>query len=190
MNTIPMKYTTATKKALIAAAGCGPIGAFSSAADVATITGIWGTYLYTVARGEHVEMNKETAVQICKSVLLGAAGYYAGCKMATRLFNFIPGAGTLLGMGISALTNILFTYRFALTVCTVFSENVEKTKTAQLALEMISAFRGNGTLHDVKEIVLLCKQMIPERKKARLLPGNTPEAIIHNQENEIRRIHP
>ena len=155
MNTIPAKYTAATKKALIAAAGCGPLITFSSVADVASITGIWGTYLYTVARGERVEMNKETAVQICKSVLLGAAGYYAGCKMATRLFNLVPGAGTLLGMGISALANVLFTYRFALTVCTVFSANKEKTKATQLAMEIISAFRGNGTIHDVKEIVML-----------------------------------
>ncbi|MBR3107265.1 MAG: hypothetical protein IKH30_08795 [Clostridia bacterium] len=155
MNTIPMKYTAATKKALIAAAGCGPLSTFSSVADVATITGIWGTYLYTVARGEHVEMNKETAVQICKSVLLGAAGYYAGYKMATRLFSLIPGAGTLLGMGISALTNILFTYRFALTACTVFSANRPGTKAGQWAVEIISAFRGNGTLRDVMEIAVL-----------------------------------
>ena len=155
MTTIPEKYTAATKKALIAAAGCGPLSAFSSAADVAAITGIWGTYLYTVARGEHIEMKKETATQICKSVLLGAAGYYAGCKMATRLFNLIPGAGTLLGMGISALTNILFTYRFALTICTVFSGNSAAAKTGQWAVEIVSAFRGNGTLRDVKEIAVL-----------------------------------
>ena len=105
--------------------------------------------------GERVEMNKETAAQICKSVLLGVAGYYAGCKMVTRLFNFIPGAGTLLGMGISALTNILFTYRFALTACTVFSANRPGTKAGQWAVEIISAFRGNGTLRDVKEIAVL-----------------------------------
>ena len=155
MNTIPAKYTGATKKALIAAAGCGPLGAFSGVADLAAITGVWGTFLYTIARRENVEMNKETAAQICKSVLLGAAGYYAGCKMASRLFSFIPGAGTLLGMGISALTNILFTYRFALTVCTVFSSDKGKTKTARLAKEILSAFRGNGTIRDVKEIVVL-----------------------------------
>ena len=133
MKKIPAKYISAAKKALIAAAGCGPLGAFSGAADAAAITGIWGALLYTVACGEHVEMDKKAAAQICKSVLLGTAGYYAGCKMATRLFSLIPGAGTLLGMGISALTNILFTYRFALTVCTVFSADRSGTKAGQWA---------------------------------------------------------
>ena len=72
------------------------------------------------------------------------------------ILKFMEGvAGTLLGMGISALTNILFTYRFALTICTVFSGNSAAAKTSQWAVEIVSAFRGNGTLRDVKEIAVL-----------------------------------
>ena len=155
MSQLPEKYHAITKKALIAAAGCGPLGVFSSAADVASIAGVWGTYLYSAARLERVEMTKESAVQICKTVLLGAAGYYAGCKMATRLFMFIPFAGPFMGMGISSLTNVLFTYRFALTVSAVFSQNGGQTAARRLAEQILAMLRGNGTIQDVKEIAHL-----------------------------------
>lgn len=155
MNTLPTKYRGITKKALAAAAGCGPLGVLSGAADMAAIAGIWGTYLYSAARMEQVEMSRETAVQICKTVLLGAAGYYAGCTMANRILVFIPCAGPLLGMGVSSLANVLFTYRFALTVSQVLSRGKANTKVMQLAGEIKSMFRGNGAVRDMKEIALL-----------------------------------
>ena len=155
MSNLPSKYSGITKKALIAAAGCGPLGVFSGAADMAAIAGIWGTYLYSAARMEQVEMSKETAVEICKTVLLGAAGYYAGCAMANRVMIFIPGAGILMGMGVSSLANVLFTYRFALTVTLILSRHGASLKGMDLAGEIKSMFRGNGMVSDVKEIALL-----------------------------------
>lgn len=155
MSTLPTNYNGITKKALIAAAGCGPLGMVSGAADMAAIAGIWGAYLYSAARMEHVEMSRETAVQVCKTVLLGAAGYYAGCKMANRVLFFIPAAGPLLGMGVSALANVLFTYRFALTVSLVLARHGASLKGRDLAGEIMSMFRGNGTMSDMKDIALL-----------------------------------
>ena len=156
MSTIPEKYRDTTKTALMAAAGCGPLGAFSTIADIATISGIWGAYLYNVARGECIVLDKESAVQICKSALLGMAGYYAGCKTATKFCNFIPGMGTLIGMGVSALTNVLFTYHFALTVCKIFTEQGKSLNLARLADEIRCMYRGNGIARDVKDIAAIC----------------------------------
>ena len=153
MSTIPNAYSSATKTALTAAAACGPIGAFSSVADIGTIAGIWGTYLCNIAYREHVAMDKTTAVQICKSALLGMAGYYAGCKTASRAFELIPGAGTVIGIGLSALTNVLFTYRFALTVCAIFSEQGTSLKLGELAGNIRSLFRRNGLMRDTKYIL-------------------------------------
>ena len=155
MSTIPEKYRNATKTALAAAAGAGPIGAFSTIADIASISGIWGVYLYNVARSECVVLDKESAVQICKSALLGMAGYYAGCKTATRLFNIIPGAGTLIGMGVGSLTNVIFTYHFALTVCSIFMERGKTLNIAHLAEDIRCMYRGNGIVRDVKDIAAI-----------------------------------
>lgn len=155
MNTLPDKYHNITKIAMTGAAACGPLGAFSSVADIATISGIWGTFLYAASQLDGIAMSKEAALQVCKTVLIGSGGYYSGCKFATRLFNLIPGAGTLVGMSISSLANILFTYRFALTVALVLS-NYHATKgLSGIASEMKTMFRGNGMIHDVTDIVHL-----------------------------------
>ena len=155
MSTIPDKYRNVTKTALIAAAGCGPIGAFSSIADIATISGIWGAYLYNIARIECIVLDKDSAVQICKSALLGMAGYYAGCKTSAKLFNIIPGAGMLIGASIGALTNVLFTYHFALTVCKIFMEQGRALNIARLAENIRCIYRGNGITRDVKDIATI-----------------------------------
>ena len=154
MARIPDRYHDITRKALLSSAAAGPIGAFSTVADVASIAGIWGTFLCVIATREHVEMSKETAVQICKSALLGMAGYYAGCKTATRVFNLIPFAGTLMGMGLSALANLLFTYRFALTVCGIFETNKgSQLNLGTLGRDILALYHGNGIADDAKTIV-------------------------------------
>ena len=154
MSRIPYKHYDISRRALLSSAAAGPIGAFSTVGDIASIAGIWGTYLYVLASRENVDMSKETAIQICKTALLGMGGYYAGCKAATRAFNLIPFAGTIVAMGISALTNILFTYRFALTAYGIF----DSKKGTQLNLKTLGAdiknmFRGNGMFDDAKTIV-------------------------------------
>lgn len=153
---IPKYYWDATQTALIAAAGLGPIGALFTAADVAAIAGIWGTYLYFIAKEEGYGMDKDSAINICKSALLGMSGYYVGCKTATKFFLLIPGAGWLVAMGISALTNILFTYRFALTVCTMFeTRGRQSLEVGELAENIKRMYAGNGIGDDVRQIIAI-----------------------------------
>lgn len=150
---ISYKFRENAQIALIAAAGVGPLGSLSSVADIASIAGIWGTYLYSVASSEGYHMDSDSAVNICKAALLGMGGYYVGCKTATRMFWLIPGAGWLAAMGVSSIANILFTYRFALTVCTMFETKGKGLAVEELAENIKSMFGGNGILDDVKEIV-------------------------------------
>jgi len=149
---IPTRHRWSAQTALIAAAGLGPLGSLSSVADIASIAGIWGAYLYSVSSKEGYHLDKDDAVRICKSALLGLGGYYVGCKTATKIFWLIPGAGWLAAMGISSLTNILFTYRFALTVCTMF-ESKYVLEAGELAENIKHMFAGNGIADDVREII-------------------------------------
>ena len=150
---IPSKYRGGAQIALIAAASVGPLGSLSSVADIASIAGIWGTYLYGVGLGEGYSLDKDGAVKICKAALLCMGGYYVGCKTATKIFWLIPGAGWLAAMGVSALANILFTYRFALTVCTVFDNRNVNLDAGELAENIKNMFTGNGIADDVREII-------------------------------------
>ena len=154
---IPACHRGSAQLALIAAAGVGPLGSFSSVADIASIAGIWGTYLYSVASKEGYDLDKDGAVKICKSALLGMGGYYVGCKTATKIFWLVPFAGWLAAMGVSALTNILFTYRFALTVCTMFDSNNASLEVGELTENIKNMFAGNGLADDVREIVDIYK---------------------------------
>ncbi len=150
---IPYRHREATRIALIAAAGAGPVGAFFTAADVASIAGIWGACLYSVAENEGCSLDKDTAIGICKSALLGMSAYYVGCKTATKFFLLIPGAGIIAAMGVSSMTNIIFTYRFVLTLCTIFSENKNHLNLENLEDNIKSMFKGNGALKDIKDII-------------------------------------
>ena len=150
---IPYKHRATTQAALIASAGCGPLGAFFGAFDVAAIAGIWGTCLFAIAHDEGRNLNKNTAIDICKAALLGMGGYYAGCKLATKAFLLIPFAGIFTAMGASAVTNILFTYRFALTLCTIFAEQGRSLDFSNLADNIKAMFKGNGLVSDARDIV-------------------------------------
>ena len=83
------------------------------------------------------------------TALLGLGGYYAGCKMATKLFHLIPGAGTLLAMGISSLANVIFTYRFALALTRIFK--APKIDLKNLAKTIITVFAG--TINAVQNVI-------------------------------------
>lgn len=154
---IPRKYRSATQKALIAAAGAGPIGAFVTAADIASIAGIWGALLYSVAKEECYVLDKDVAVNVCKSALLGMGGYYAGCKIATKIFLFIPGAGLFAAMGVSAFANVLFTYRFALTLTTMFQSKGDSLELQELVTNIKNMYTGNGLVDDVLQIADIYK---------------------------------
>ena len=150
---IPKRHRESTQTALIAAAGTGPLGSLSTAADVASIAGIWGTYLYSVASSEGYSLDNDSAVKICKSALLGLGGYYVGCKTATKIFWMIPGAGWIVAMGVSSLTNVLFTYRFALTVCKIFKKSGDDLEIGELAENIKHMFTGNGIANDARDII-------------------------------------
>lgn len=161
LKEIPYEYRDYTALALIASAGFGPIGSISTAADVASIGGVWGTLTYKMVKESGVYMDKEAAKKLSVSVLTGVLGYYGGCKMATRLFHMIPGAGTLMAMGVSSLANILFTYRYALVLSTILEEGISLDSIADAAPTIISMMMGSiFVISDIPRIIKLYKSAL------------------------------
>lgn len=79
-------------------------------------------------------------------------GYYLGCKTATKLFHLIPGAGTIAAMGISSLQNMIFTYRFAITLTRIFNKGIVNYDTLADSIKYMFAGTAIGIL-SVKDIV-------------------------------------
>ena len=151
---IPTALRGDVKLAILETGLLGPIGAFSTVADVASIGGWWGYLLVKYAKHYGMELDKEAAKKICSTAILGMGGYYLGCKTATRLFHMIPGAGTIAAMGMSALQNIIFTYRFAITLTRIFSKgNVDRDSLVD-AIKCMFAGTGIG-LMSVRDIASL-----------------------------------
>lgn len=120
MSKIPTEYRQMVRTAMLSAGALGPLGAFTTAADVVAIAGVWGTLLMSIAEQEGLTMTKEAAVKVGSGVALGLGGYYSGCKLATKLFLAIPGAGPFIACGCSTLANYILTYYFALAVIATF----------------------------------------------------------------------
>lgn len=154
---IPYRYRSTAKTALLASAALGPVGAFSAGGDILAIAAIWGTCLISIASQEGCNLDKDTAIGICKSAFLGVSGYYVGCNVATKLFYFIPGAGIFAAIGASSLANVMFTYRFVLTLCNIFEKSGKnRLNFDKLADEIQAMFKGNGLISDTKDIISIC----------------------------------
>ena len=151
---IPTALRGDVKLAILETGLLGPIGAFSTVADVASIGGWWGYLLVKYAKHYGMELDKEAAKKICSTAMLGMGGYYLGCKTATRLFHMIPGAGTIAAMGMSALQNIIFTYRFAITLARIFSKGNVNRDSLVDAIKCMFAGTGIG-LMSVRDIASL-----------------------------------
>lgn len=151
---IPCALRDDVKFALTETGLLGPIGAFSATADIASIAGAWGYLLVKYSKYYGITLDKEAAKKICSTALLGMGGYYMGCKTATKLFHMIPGAGNLAAMGLSSLQNIIFTYRFAITLSRIFKQGSVDYDTLADSIKYMFAGTVTGFLC-VKEIVEL-----------------------------------
>lgn len=118
---IPYALHDDVRFAIIETGLLGPIGAFSTTADVAAIGGFWGYLLVKFSDYYNLKLDKDAATKICISALLGLGGYYTGCKTATKFFHALPIAGTFMAMGLSSVQNVIFTYRYAETLAKIFN---------------------------------------------------------------------
>lgn len=149
----------------------GPLGAVSGSADIMAIAGVWGTLLWLMSKNHGINLTKEKSKELCICIAKGAMRYIAGCKAATRLFNLVPGAGTLVAIAGSTVENVIFTYRFARSVTDTMLKEVTyecewdtKVKNAigNFAYEFCAAdikemidiyFKSDGYMSDVAELV-------------------------------------
>jgi uncharacterized protein (DUF697 family) len=144
------------KTGVVAAGVAGPVGAIPGPLDALAIGGIWTIMLVSIAKKSGHQLSEAYVAKFVSIVSAGAVGYYGGCKVAGWLLNLIPGAGTLAAMGVSAVLNIIFTYKFGVTVADIFDRdefNLNDAATAASAVLLLLC--AVPTLHDIREIIRL-----------------------------------
>lgn len=122
---IPYSYRTVVQNALIAAAAVSPLGLLGGI-DAVGVGAVWTTMFLAIRNKSNSKLGADPK-RICVGAASGIAGYYIGCKAATYACFFIPGVGPavaiLAALGVSAVCNIYFTYKFAVTSIELFEKN-------------------------------------------------------------------
>lgn len=160
MSRIPDIYRNDVRTAMVAVTALGPMGAFSGAADMAAVGGTWGTLLYAMCKKSRISLDKEAAKKLSITMFAAASGYYGGCKLATKLLHMIPGAGTIMAMGMSAITNLIFTYRFAFVVATLLTDTKLTLSTLMnVAPDIGRMMIGCPAVADIKDMYSIWKRV-------------------------------
>ncbi len=148
-------FESILRASLSGAAAVGPLGAFGPW-DTAAVGAIWlSTYFAIQEKSKYKLANGR---QFVSSIVVGAAQYIVGCKVATMLFNLIPFAGIGMAMGISAITNVYFTYRFAEVVIRLLNEDNSYTLSdKQLAERALKLLCKWPSLKEVRTIFKIYK---------------------------------
>lgn len=150
---IDTRFQEIVRKGVVAATAAGPLGAFAGPFDASAIGGIWSTMLVAIAKKSGHNVDGRFATKFIGLVGAGAAAYYGGCKAATWLFHFIPGAGTLAAMGISTLMNALFTYRFGVAVARQFAnEEFNLSNAAEAATSVLAVLCTYPSVREFREL--------------------------------------
>lgn len=88
------------------------------------------------------------------SLGIGVAAYYGGCKAANWLFHLIPGAGTLIAMGVSSVMNAIFTYKVAAALSGQLDSGKFNSNDAQLAAAAIITIVCHlPTVSEIKDMI-------------------------------------
>lgn len=154
---IPQKYRHDVHVALTAVAALGPVGLLGDL-DAIAIAGAWAGLLTAMFIDADIHLDKEAAKKLALAVIAGAGGYYAGCKLATKLFWLVPGAGIIMALGASTVANIIFTYRFAWVLAQMLEEKrISQSNVINIAGEIARnmTIGGGFNLDGVKDIYAL-----------------------------------
>ena len=131
-------FESILRASLSGAAAVGPLGAFGPW-DTAAVGAVWLSTYFAIQEKSKYKLANDR--QFVSAVVVGAAQYIVGSKVATWLFHLIPGAGTVMAMGISSATNVYFTYRFAEVVILLLNEDNSYTlsdkQLAERALKLL-----------------------------------------------------
>lgn len=148
---IPEKFIPMVRNALTAAAAIGPAGLFGGI-DTVAVGAVWTT-LFIAIKGKSDYKLGTNPKRICAGVAAGVASYYIGCKIASWLCFIIPGVGPVIGVGVSSIVNVYFTYRFAKLLIELMNDRSAFTSSDDKIIERLTSMIARfPSTNEVKQI--------------------------------------
>ncbi len=117
---VPAPYRDIVGTATWAAGAIGVPGAFAFGADIPVLIGIWTTGGVMIAERAGRAVSKDQVAKAATSAVAGAAALFAGSRLASFLFGFLPGPGTVAGIGLNSSLNAYYTYGFLRNVAKLY----------------------------------------------------------------------
>lgn len=148
------RYIPAVRTALTAAAAVGPVGVFGNI-DAVAVGAVWAKMLYDLQQESNVKLSNNPK-RVATGIAMGVAGYYVGSKIASWLCFLIPGAGIFIGMSLSTIVNVYFTYRLALILISLMDDETALNDD-EIIKYVVSLLKKYPSLSEVKEIVSIYK---------------------------------
>lgn len=148
---IPDRFVEPVRNALTAAAAIGPAGLFGGL-DAVAVGAVWTTLFIAIKDKSNSTLGSDPK-RICGGIAAGVAQYYIGCKIASWLCFLIPGVGPVIGVGVSSIVNVYFTYRFACAMIDLMNNSTSFSKDDKYIIERITQMIAKFTSTDeVKKI--------------------------------------
>lgn len=149
---IPEQYKDIILSRTRNAAILGVAGGFIPGSDVPFLLGIWVEGARSIAIRAGDIKNHERWKGIATSVLSGLALYLAGAKLATWLFNLLPGPGTVMHLAANSSLNALFTYRFLRAVTKIYDSFDGEEVSHSLATNLLAVVGAAILPEELQEI--------------------------------------
>lgn len=152
------KYKQIVGTSVMAATNFEPLQISRGPSNPGKISSIWASMLLAIAETSGRALDSSFADQFIQNLEPKAAEYYWDCKLTTWCFHLIPGGTTLAALGISAMMNALFTYKFGASVSKLIEHGIfdlsDATKAAQDVLDLMCT---TPTFNDVKGTIELAQ---------------------------------
>ena len=135
----------------------GVPGAFSFGADVPILIGIWSVGAGMIADEAGNASDSEQLKALASSTLSGVALFLGGSKIASTLFNLLPGPGTVAAIGVNSSLNAFFTYRFLRSVAKIYDKYDDEemiNRSLVSGLNLFSVWTIPADIGDMMEIIL------------------------------------
>ena len=133
---IPPRFVESVRNALTAAAAIGPAGLFGGL-DAVAVGAVWTTLFISIKDKSNSKLGSDPK-RICGGIAAGVAQYYVGCKIASWLCFLIPGVGPVIGVGVSSIVNVYFTYRFATVMIDLMNNATSFSKDDDKIIERVT----------------------------------------------------
>ena len=154
------KYKQIVGPSVLAATTSEPLKASRGLSEASNMGSIWARMLLSIVETSGRSMDSTYADQFLQSLEPGAVECYWEYKLSTWCFHLIPEGAALTAMGINAMMNALFTYKFGATVATLIEHDIfDLSDVCKAAQDVLPLICTTPTFREVRGTIKLAQAL-------------------------------